>query len=104
MATVALWIILLVYLSVVFYLTIIGRESSNNYKLELQPFKTIIDIFSVGYDGHGRYILRQVLSNILLLMPVGFILGFHSNWLKNDVCIRKVILIGFLTSLSIETL
>lgn len=104
MATVALWIILLVYLSVVFYFTIIGREPSDEYKMELMPFKTIIDFFNVGYDGHGRYILCQVLSNILLLMPVGFILGFHSTWLKNDVCIRKVILIGFLTSLSIENL
>lgn len=103
-ADVTLWILLLVYISLVFYLTIICREPSDEYKMELMPFKTIIDFFNVGYDGHGRYILRDVLVNIGLLMPVGFVLGFHSTWFKNDVCTRKTILIGFLTSLSIETL
>lgn len=101
---VALWIILIAYFSVVFYFTIIGREPSEDYKLELQPLKTIIGLLNFDYDSHGQYILRQVLSNIVLLMPVGFILGFLSTWLKNDVCIRKVILFSFLTSLSIETL
>ncbi|SDQ17915.1 Glycopeptide antibiotics resistance protein [Prevotella sp. khp1] len=104
MVTVALWIIQLVYLSVVFYFTVISRELSDEYKMELMPLKTIVDILHVDYDSHGQYILRQVLLNIGLLMPVGFILGFLSTWLKNDVCIRKVILFGFLTSLSIETL
>ena len=103
-ADVTLWILLLVYISFVFYLTIIGREPSDEYKMELMPFKTIIDLLNFDYNSHGQYILRQVLLNIGLLMPVGFILGFPSTWLKNDVCIRKVILFGFLTSLSIETL
>lgn len=104
MATVALWIILLLYLLVVFYFATVGRELSGEYKLELMPFKTIIGLLNFDYNSHGQYILRQVLLNIGLLMPVGFILGFTSTWLKNDVCIRKVILFGFLISLSIETL
>lgn len=103
-ADVTLWILLLVYISLVFYLTIICRDASDEYKLELLPFKTIIDFFNVGYDGHGRYILRDVLVNIGLLMPVGFVLGFHSFLPKNGINIRKVIFYGFLISLSIETL
>ena len=103
-ADVTLWILLLVYISLVFYLTIICREPSDEYKLELLPFKTIIGFFSVGYDGHGRYILRDVLVNVGLLMPVGFMLGFHSFLPKNGINIRKVIFYGFLISLSIETL
>lgn len=103
-ADVTLWILLLVYISVVFYFTIISRVPSDEYKLELLPFKTIIDFFNVGYDGHGRYILRDVLVNVGLLMPVGFVLGFHSFLPKNGINIRKVIFYGFLISLSIETL
>ena len=103
-ADVTLWILLLVYISLVFYLTIICREPSDEYKLEILPFKTIIDFFNVWYDGHGRYILRDVLVNVGLLMPVGFVLGFHSFLPKNGINIRKVIFYGFLISLSIETL
>ena len=49
MATVALWIIQLVYISVVFYHTTIGREPTDDYKLELQPFKTIIGLLNFDY-------------------------------------------------------
>lgn len=99
-----MWIFLLAYISLVFYFTIISRELSDEYKMELMPFKTIIDFFNVGYEGHGRYILREVLLNIVLLVPVGFMLGFHSFLPKNDINIRKVFLVGFLISLLIETL
>lgn len=103
-ANVTLWTILLVYLSVVFYFTIIGRESFDEYKMELMPFKTIVDISHVDYNSHGRYILREMLVNVGLLMPVGLLLGFTSTLLKKSICIQKIILLGFLISLSIETL
>ena len=101
---VALWIILLVYLSVVFYFTIIGRESFDEYKLELQPLKTIIGLLNFDYDSHGQYILRQILSNIGLLMPVGFLLGFPSTLLRTGAMLQRVVLWGFLISLTIETI
>lgn len=96
-------ILLLFYILVVSYYTVIGREPSDNYKLELLPFKTIIDYFNVGYEGHGQYILHEVFLNFVLLMPVGAILGCSSTLSKNDVCIRKVFPFGFLISLLIET-
>ena len=68
-----LWILLLVYISIVFYFTVISRELSDEYKMELMPFKTIVDIPHVDYNSHGRYILREMLVNVGLLMPVGFL-------------------------------
>ena len=100
---VALWIILLVYLSVVFYFTIISREPSDEHKLELLPFKTIIDFFNVDYDSHGQYILREVLLNIGLLMPVGFLLGSLLASFRTGAMLHKVIILGFSISLIIET-
>lgn len=99
-----LWILLLVYISIVFHFTIIYRKLSDEYKMELMPFKTIVDISHVDYNSHGRYILREMLVNVGLLMPVGFLLGFTSTLLKKSICIQKIILLGFLISLSIETL
>ena len=101
---ITLWILLSVYLSVVFYFTIVSRESSGEYKLELQPFKTIIDFINVDYDSHGRYILREVLVNIGLLMPFGFLLGHPSFLPGTGIRLREVVFLGFLTSLMIETL
>lgn len=102
-ANVALWILLSVYLSVVFYFTILSREPSDECKLELLPFNTIIDLFNVPYHSHGRYILREVVLNIGLLMPVGFLLGLPSFLSGTGVRFREVVLPGFLTSLTIET-
>lgn len=100
---VTLWIILLVYLSVVFYFTIISRESSDEHKLELLPFKTVIDFLNVDYDSHGQYILREVLLNIGLLMPVGFLLGSPLASFRIGAMLHKVIILGFSISLIIET-
>lgn len=101
---ITLRIILLLYFFVVCYFTIIGRESFDEYKLELQPFKTVTDFFNVDYDSHGQYILHEVLSNIGLLMPMGILLGFSSASLRTGASFQKVILWGFLISLTIETI
>lgn len=101
---VALWIILLVYLSVVFYFTILSRESLDEHKLELLPFKTIVDFLNVDYDSHGQYILREVLLNIGLLMPMGSLLGFPSTLFRAESMLQRVVLWGFLISLMIETI
>mgnify|MGYP002853305310 CR=1 FL=1 len=99
---VALWTLLSVYLSVVFYFTVVSREPSDDCKLELQPFNTITEFFNVPYHSHGRYILREVVLNIGLLMPVGLLLGFPSFLSGTGIRFRKVVFLGFLTSLMIE--
>ena len=97
-----LWTLLIVYISIVFYFTIVGREPADDYKLELQPLNAIITLLNVDYDSHGQYIVREVLLNIGLLMPVGFLLGFPS--IMSEVKFHKIIICGFFTSLTIETL
>lgn len=101
---ITLWILLSVYLSVVFYFTVVSREPSGDCKLELLPFNTIVEFFNVPYHSHGRYILREVLVNIGLLMPFAFLLGHPSFLPGTGVRFRKVVFLGFLTSLTIETL
>jgi len=95
------YILIIAYLAIVLYYTVISREPSETYFYELTPFKTIRDFLSVDYDSHGQYILREVLVNIGLLMPVGSLLGFQ---VSRGFTFQKVLLFGLLTSLSIETL
>ena len=99
---ITLWLLLLVYSLIVFYFTVVSREPSDDCKLELQPFNTITEFFNVPYHSHGRYILREVLVNIGLLMPFAFLLGHPSFLPGTGVRFRKVVFLGFLTSLMIE--
>lgn len=94
------WAVLSLYLSLVFFFTILSREPSGVYRLELLPFKTVTDLFSVGYEGHGRYILHEVLVNIALLMPMGFLMSIR----RKKYGLRKVAFWEGLTSLMIESL
>ncbi len=86
------------FLVVVYYYTVFGREPLPETRIILEPFQTIKDIQQYPYISHGQYILREVILNIILLMPLGFLL----------TCLRwhvlLVTLLGFLCSLSIEIL
>lgn len=74
-----------------------GREHaylSNNF----YPLASIIEILE---DGRSYVIIRQLLGNLILLLPLGFFIPLlfpqKRSW-------TKVLGIGFLTSLSIESL
>lgn len=86
------------FLIVVYYYTVFGREPLPETRIILEPFQTIKDIQQYNYVSHGQYIFREVVLNVILLMPLGFLL----------TCLRwhflLVTLIGFLCSLSIEVL
>lgn len=91
-------ILTVLFLAVVYYYTVFGRDPLPETRICLVPFQTIKDIQQYPYVSHGQYILREVILNIILLMPLGFLL----------TCLRwhflLVTLIGFLCSLSIEVM
>ena len=91
-------ILTVLFLAVVYYYTVFGRDPLPETRISLVPFQTIKDIQQYPYVSHGQYILREAVLNVILLMPLGFLL----------TCLRwhflLVTLIGFLCSLSIEVL
>lgn len=91
-------ILTVLFLVVVYYYTVFGRDPLPEPRISLVPFQTIKDIQQYPYVSHGQYILREAVLNVILLMPLGFLL----------TCLRwhflLVTLIGFLCSLSIEVL
>ncbi|MGX9290774.1 VanZ family protein [Bacillus sp. A015] len=58
------------------------------------PFKTIIVTLELGLTSF----IKQIIGNVILFIPLGFILPILSSFYQ----LRKVIYIGFLVSLSIE--
>lgn len=88
----------IIYLVVVYYYTVFGRETRAESQIDLDAFQSLKDFFRFNYESHGQYILKEILINVALLMPLGLLL----------TCIRwnflLVTLLGFLCSLSIEML
>lgn len=77
-------------------------EDQLGLKHNFIPFKIFFDAMSFGSLSFGFFILlKQVVGNIILFLPMGFVLPLIFT---NIHTIRKVILIGFLASLSIELL
>ncbi|MFJ5964114.1 VanZ family protein [Bacillus sp. NPDC093026] len=58
------------------------------------PFKTIIVTLELGLTSF----IKQIIGNVILFIPLGFILPILFSFYQ----LRKVIYIGFLVSLSIE--
>ncbi|WP_294554222.1 VanZ family protein [uncultured Bacteroides sp.] len=81
---------------VILYCTVIVREQGNEYQTVLIPFGSIKQMMEVDYPSHGQYILKEILINIALLMPVGFFYSLEK--------FLKAAIIGFGISLCIETL
>lgn len=77
-------------------------EDQLGLKHNFIPFKIFFDAMRFGSLSFGLTILlKQVVGNIILFLPMGFVLPMIFTNLQT---IRKVILIGLLVSLSIELL
>ncbi|NCT38887.1 VanZ family protein [Bacillus sp. EB93] len=75
-------------------------EDQLGLKHNFIPFKIFYDAMSYGSLSFGLTILlKQVVGNIILFLPMGFVLPMIFTNLQT---IRKVIFIGFFASLSIE--
>lgn len=102
------------YLLAVLVITIGVRSYDPESQVALNPFheyEAIIRIFREGFERGGvsrgfrrlwiyRHAVETVLLNVLLFVPLGYLIPivsrfFHSGW--------KVLLLGFLFSLLIET-
>lgn len=91
------------YLIVIFTSAVFARDENLGYRYELQLFWSYSK--GIAMDGK-RAMTRQIIMNILMLMPVGFlqpvILG--ENVKKKIPCGIVTILIGFIISATIEVL
>ncbi|MBU3204364.1 VanZ family protein [Clostridium algidicarnis] len=86
-----------------------GRQAITmiNMRINYIPFKSII--YDIGQIGIGSFSVRfqikllimNVLGNLILLMPIGFIVPVL--WKKVN-SLKDIVIVGFLVSLSIELL
>ena len=68
-------ILLSLYIVVLLYFTVVGRYSHEEYGYEIQFFTSYRWFFKYN----GEQVLRQLLINLVMLMPVGFLLPIVIN-------------------------
>ena len=76
----------------------LGIIKSGGHETNLIPFKVLIDTYKeVFVNGYVNYFIINFLGNIIMFMPIGFFIPLL--WKVSN---RKVIIIGFGSSLFIE--
>ena len=93
-------IFLIMYLAVIFQLTLFSRENGSRIGIKLKPFSEV-----VGNDEFHWLMMSYAVLNVLLFVPYGVVVSLFS-WIKNEKtnkCILWSALISFLTSIVIET-
>lgn len=63
-------ILLSLYIVVLLYFTVVGRYSHEEYGYEIQFFTS----YRWFFQYNGEQVLRQLLINLIMLVPVGFLL------------------------------
>ena len=85
--------------------TILPKYDENNnlivsdVRLNLIPFKIFYDSYIEFQKGNIYYLIISLIGNIIMFIPIGFLI--KSIWNLDN---KKIILIGFLISLSIESI
>ena len=98
-----LLLVFCLFLVGLFSQTIIPKYDSNNNliiskkRLNLIPFKIFYDTYIETKQGNIYYLIISFLGNIVMFVPIGFFIKLLYK--IND---KKIVLIGFLISLSIE--
>lgn len=90
-------LVLCAYIVIVYFFTVIGRYSSEIYRNEIYFFYSYPQLF----EKFDRESIKQILINLLVLLPVGFMLPFI---ISGKMRYFWTILISFCISLSIELL
>ena len=90
-------IILGIYIGLVIYLTLFSRNTTE-HQISFMP--KVWKMFSVSWAGHGQYIFVELINNVLLFIPFGYLLRSSFVSIKN----WQVVLLGFFFSLCIELL
>ena len=68
-------ILLSLYIVVLLYFTVVGRYSHEEYEYQINFFTSYRWLF----NSNGEQVLRQLLINFVMLMPVGFLLPVVIN-------------------------
>ena len=63
-------ILLSLYIVVLLYFTVVGRYSHEEYEYQINFFTS----YRWFFEQNGEQVLRQLLINLVMLMPVGFLL------------------------------
>ena len=92
-------ILLTAYIFLVFASTVFSRTSNEYYSYELIPFWSYWEIL----NGSKSLFWEDVL-NVIMLFPMGILLPIMMEDDAGNKGFRRAILIGFLTSLTIELL
>lgn len=93
------WIIACLFLML--YSTVLGRDVRDAIHLQLMPF------WSIEAIREGRIeVLYEKIYNVIFFVPYGLLLGAYPHPLpkRRGVWLRRTVLIGFLTSVTIELL
>lgn len=92
-------VLLTAYIFLIFASTVFSRTSNEYYSYELIPFWSYWEIL----NGSKSLFWEDVL-NVIMLFPMGTLLPIAMEDDAGDKGYRRVILIGFFTSLMIELL
>lgn len=87
-------ILLSIACSVVFVMTLFGRKS-RDYNFELQ----FLNSYIVAFEEGNSEILLQIIMNIFMYIPVGFLLPHCFKAFKK---MQTLVLVAFISSLTIE--
>ena len=68
-------IVLSLYIVVLLYFTVVGRYSHEEYEYKINFFTS----YRWFFEHNGGQVLRQLLINLVMLMPVGFLLPIIIN-------------------------
>lgn len=90
-------ILIFAYYLIVLGFTVIRRDVQSNSDYDLVPFSSWRTLLSVPYEGHGEYILKEIIINVLMMAPVGIVFG-----LSRSSALPRCLAVGLLISISIE--
>lgn len=86
--------LMLTYIFLVIASTILSRTSSGIHRYELMPFWSYVEIIK----NNNAFIFWEVVLNILMMVPVGFMTVFSFN----RITIKGVVIMAFLIEAFIE--
>ncbi len=81
--------------SFIFVMTLFGRTTEGNYDWELMPFESYYNAWTEG----SMEIMLQILVNIAMYIPLGFLLPCCFRWFERY---RHVLFVASVSSLLIE--
>ena len=113
-----------VYLLLVAYVTFFSRSASEDYTVHVALFQDLMNSVKIDYGiftvirilftegpkaamSHinvvSKYNLSQVLLNVAMFIPLGYLLPYVFDWYRRSIR-RRTVLTGFLASLLIENI